>query len=45
LPLTLANENVALELASAYADQPPAWLSQEPSDMSGLEPDGPLGQL
>ncbi len=31
-----------LSLASANTDQPPAWPSQEPSDPSGLEPDGPL---
>jgi hypothetical protein len=35
-------ENVALEPASAYTDQPPTWLSWEPCDPSGLVPDSPL---
>jgi hypothetical protein len=40
--LSLAYENVALELASADADQRPAWLSQKSSDLSGLKPDSLL---
>jgi hypothetical protein len=30
------------ESAFAHADQPTTWPTREPSNMSGLEPDGPL---
>ncbi len=33
---------MALESASIHTDQPPAWLSWEPSDLSGLKPDSLL---
>jgi hypothetical protein len=40
--LSLAYKNLALESASAHADQPPAWPSKESCNLNGHEPEGSL---
>ncbi len=43
--LCLNYKNICLKSTSVCIEQPPTWLSREPSDLNGLESHGPLSQF